>query len=348
MRRLAFLVLLVSATAFAAPPAAPKNVILFISDGGGLAHYTSLRNAKPDANISRLPVVGLATTRCLNRAVTDSAAAASALATGSKVNYEAVSQDAEGKPLKTALEAAEAAGRVTGLVTTSYFYDATPCAFASHASHRDQYESIVEQMLQSGAELILGAGRVPVGEKELVNAASLAQKNGYTLVKTRAELDAAANASRVLSIFPQQTRDLDFPEAPLPVLTRFALERLKANRAGFFLMVEHEGTDSSSHQNNGPDMNAAIQSFDAAIGVALDFAAAAGDTLVIVTSDHETGGLRVSETKTARFRLEWSTTDHTGSAVPVFAFGPGSAELSGFYDNTDIGKKLIGWVSAKK
>lgn len=341
MRRLALLLLL-STAAFAAP--APKNVILLISDGAGLAHYTALRNAKPDANVGRMPVVGLSMTRCLNRAVTDSAAGASAIATGNRVNYEVVSQDPEGRPLETVLEVAEKKGKVTGLVTTSYFYDATPAAFAAHVEHRDKYAEIITQMLHSGAELIAGDNWSPIGEKELANIVSLSKETGYTLVQNRKELDAAASAPRVLAVFPRQTRDLDYPEAPLPVLARWAIDRLKGNKAGFFLMIEHEGTDSSSHQNYIPDMNTAIASFDAAIGVALDFAAANPDTLVVVTSDHETGGLRVSETKAARFRLEWSATDHTGVAVPVFAFGPGSADFAGFYDNADIGEKLLKYV----
>ena len=134
------------------------------------------------------------------------------------------------------------------------------------------------------------------------------------------------------------------PDAPLPVLTRWAIDRLKGHVAGFFLMIENEGTDSASHQNFLPDVQSSLTSFDLSVGIALDFAAARGDTLVVVTADHETGGLRINETKAGRPRPEWSTTDHTAGAVPVFAFGPGSATFAGFYDNTDVGKKLLSFV----
>ena len=343
MKRL--VLVLAFAAAFAsvaiAQPRAPKNVILFISDGAGPAHYTALKNNRPEAVIPKMPVMGMATTRCATRAVTDSAAAASALATGFKVTYEAVSVDKDSKPLTTVLEVAETSGKATGLVTTAYFYDATPAAFAAHAKHRDEYAEIISQMIRSGAEVIAGTGLKPLGQDELSSLPAAATQQGYTVVTSKAELDAAAKAPRVLAVFPKQTRDLDFPDAPLPLLTRWAIDRLKGNAKGFFLMVEHEGTDSSSHHNNIPDMTNSLYSFDAAVAVALEFAAANGDTLVVVTSDHETGGLRVSETKAARFRLEWSATDHTGVAVPVFASGPRAGEFAGFYDNTDIGKRLL-------
>lgn len=344
--RLLLLLLLLAPAAIAQ---SPKNVILFIADGGGPAHYTALKtNRAANFQIGRMPVVGMATTRCLDRAVTDSAAAASALATGYKVKYEAVSEDADGKPLATVLEVAEKSGKATGLVTTGYFYDATPAAFAAHAPHRDKYAEIIEEMLRSGAELIAGTALRPVGESELAAVPDLAKQLGYTVATTRAELDAAAKSPRVLAAFPKQTRDVDFADAPLPMLTQWAIDRLKGDPEGFFLMVEHEGIDSASHQNFLPDVNKSLESFDQAVGIALDFAATAGNTLVVVTSDHETGGLRVSETKLARFRLEWSATDHTGVAVPVFAMGPASAQFAGFYDNADIGKRLIALVNHTK
>lgn len=340
MTRLALLFFV--ATSLGAQTAAPKNVILFIADGAGPAHYTALKTNRAEKfQIGRMPVMGMNTTRCLDRAVTDSAASASAIATGSKVKYEAVSVDPEGKALTTVLEVAERAGKATGLVTTAYFYDASTAAFAAHVPHRDQYAEIVSQMLRSGAEVIAGTGIKPVGEGELAAVPDLAKEHGYTVVTTRAALDAATEAPRVLAVFPKQTRDVDFADAPLPLLTRWAIDRLKGDPQGFFLMVEHEGIDSASHQNFLPDVTKSLESFDNAVGIALDFAAAAGDTLVVVTSDHETGALRVSETKAARFRLEWASTDHTGVAVPVFAFGPGSAQFAGFRDNTDTGKSLI-------
>ncbi|MEO8381400.1 MAG: alkaline phosphatase [Acidobacteriota bacterium] len=322
----------------------PKNVILLIADGTGPAHFTAAKHFRGEEfRIGTMPVVGLVTTPCADRYVTDSAAGATALATGFKTNYETLSLDpVTGASLPTVLEVAEKAGKVTGLVTTADFWDATPAAFAAHAKRRDDPD-VMDQMVRRGVEIIAGTGLEKFGTEGRPSFDEFAAKAGYTAIDTRAELDAA-RGPRLLVSFAGPDRDLDVPDAPLPMLAQWALDRLSGNAKGFFLMIEHEGTDSSGHQTNAIDLRKALISFDQTVGVALDFAAKRTDTLVIVTADHETGGLRVSETKKARFRLEWSTTDHTATMVPLFAFGPGSAAFAGLQDNTDVGKKLMAAV----
>ena len=336
--RAAVLALLLFATAALAQQQ-PKNVILLIGDGMGPAHFTAARMRRgADFQIGRMKILGLVTTHSADRAVTDSAAAATALATGTKTNNEMVSVDPLGARLTTALENAEKAGKATGVVTTANFFDATPAAFAAHAAQRGNSLDIVKQMVASGAEISAGGGAASFGKDALPPIGEVI--TGVQLVTTRAELDAA-NGPRIVAVFPSQPRDVDVPDAPLPHLTRWALDRLSKRPAGFFLLVEHEGTDSSSHQNNVADLNASLTSFDTTVGVALDFAAKDGNTLVLVTGDHETGALRISESRSGRLRLEWASTDHTGTAVPIFAFGPGAVEFAGIQDNTDVGKKLL-------
>lgn len=327
----------------------PKNVILIVGDGMGPAHVTAAKLTIEGAfRMGEMPVAGMVSTRSANDVVTDSAAAASALATGAKVNQEVVSIDPSGKALETVLEIAERAGKATGLVTTSYFWDATPAAFASHAAHRDNFGEIVEQMLKSGVELIAGGGVESFGRNEKLppSIVDVARNAGFTLIRTAGELDTATGP-HLLAVFPSQKSDVDYPEAPLPRLTKWAIQRLKADPQGFFLLVEHEGTDSSSHNNSRPDLLASLRSLDAAIGVALDFARTSGNTLVVVTGDHETGSLRISSTRLGRVRLEFATVDHTGVSVPLFAYGPGSASFGGYIDNTDVGKKLISFVRGR-
>jgi alkaline phosphatase len=344
MRKLSVLLLLIIALLMASSATAadkPKNVILFIGDGMGPAHVTAARYARGDAfRIGTMPVVGLSTTQCADRTVTDSAAGASALATGTKANYEALSIAPSGVPMLTVLERAEKGGKATGIVTTTDFYDATPAAFTAHAGHRRRYGEIIPQILRSGAEVIAGGGLTSFGKGEVPAFDAALAGTGYTVVTKRADLDSATG-EKVLVLFESQERDRDNPDFPLPVLTRFAIDRLKGDPDGFFLLVEHEGTDSGSHQNNSADVTAALKSLDEAVGIALDFAASRQDTLVVVTADHETGGMRVSETAGRRWRMEWSSAEHTATAVPVFAFGPGSAVFAGFQDNTDVGKKLM-------
>lgn len=340
--------MILAALILAATAATPKNVILLVADGAGIGHFTVAKNLRGENfRIGTMPVIGMQTTSCADRAVTDSAAAATALATGFKTNYEMVSVDPKTlAPQPTVLELAEKRGKATGLVTTAYFWDATPAAFAAHAKHRHD-PGVDVQMLRSGADVIAGTGLEDFSREPSPEVAKAAAENGYTIVNTREQLDTAQGA-KLLAYFPFQERNLDVPEAPLPVLAKWAIDHLDDDPDGFFLLVEHEGTDSCSHQNNHVDLRKSLTSFDEAVGVALDFARKRGDTLVIVTSDHETGGLRVSETKiTSRWRIEWSTGDHTATAVPLFAFGPGSAAFAGFQDNTDVGKKLATLVTAR-
>jgi alkaline phosphatase len=341
IRSLAAVLLL---TALPALSQEPKNIILLIGDGLGPVHVDwAAELRKGDFRIATMPVAGLARTASLNRAVTDSAAGATALATGQRVEYEAVSMTAAGEPLPTILERAEQQGMATGLVTTSYFYDATPAAFAAHSPHRRNYADIAQQMVSREIDVIAGGGLLELGKEGLPSAEDLAAGGGYTLITDAAAL-AGGTGPRILALFPTERRNADFAGAKLADLTRWAISRLAGNPKGFVLIVEHEGIDSASHNNDSELLRAALTSLDEAVGAALDFAAGRSDTLVLVTGDHETGGLRGTETKSGRPRYEWSTTDHTASPVPVFASGPGAAAFAGFHLNTEVGARLMGLV----
>lgn len=295
-----------------------------------------------------MPVIGLMATSAADRAVTDSAAGATALATGRKTNYEMVGVAPDGTHLPSVLQAARSLGRKAGLVTTTGFWDATPAAFAAHASHRREYVSIMRQMLESGVEVIASGGLEYLGVDGIPPGTELAHEYGYTYISSASALENT-RGERLLALFPSEERDLDHPEAPLPMLTRWAIDHLAGAPEGFFLVVEHEGIDSASHQNHTRDVRKSLISFDEAVGVALDFAQSRNDTLVIVTSDHETGGLRLTETRRlGRLRLEWSTTDHTATLVPLFAFGPGAEAFGTVAENAEMGVKLRRLVIGKE
>jgi alkaline phosphatase len=336
---------LLSTPAFAAAP--PHNIIFFVGDGMGPAHVTLLRSQRGDQfNIGRMRLAALHSTASSDHAVTDSAAAATAFSCGVKTKSGALGVDAAGARQTTVLETAETLGMATGVVTTTAFFDATPAAFLAHVKQRTERPEIVAQMLHSGAEVIAGAGLEVFG-KELPAIDTLAKEAGYSLVRSKSEL-AADKGPKTLVVLPTQPRDLDQPDLPLPDLTRWAIDRLKGDPDGFFLVVEHEGSDSSSHQNNSNDVAASLASLDKAVGIALDFAAADGRTLVIVTGDHETGGLRLTESKEGKLRAEWSTAEHTAVAIPLFLSGPGLDEIHGLIDNTEIGKALFRLLQARK
>lgn len=330
-----------SAGAATEPPARPKSIIFLIADGAGAAHFTVAQMIRGDSfQVGRMPTTGLVATSPVGGSrVTDSAAAATAYATGYPTKYAAVGVDADGRPRETLLEIGEKLGKSTGLVTTTNFFDATPAAFAAHTASRYEAELIVRQMLTSGAEVIIGGGLTRFGVEGRPTIEEVASSAGYTLARTAAELRAAPG-ERLLGVFTTQKLEVDFPEARLAELTRIALDRVSRDDDGFFLMIEHEGTDGASH---GKDSDAFIKSmlaFDEAVGVALDYATSRRDVLVVVTGDHETGGLQIHGEKKEELRLAWATGGHTGEAVPVFALGPGADTLTGFISGDELGRRL--------
>ena len=332
--------LLSCASVTAAPaPAKPRNVILVIGDGCGVAHFTAARILRgAEYRIGRMPVAGLVYTQVLNSIGPDSASTASAYATGSKVNYRAVSVDPAGKPLETVLEIAEKTGRSTGLVTTAPFFDATPAAFAAHNASRDEFHSIILQMLASGVEVIVGGGAAEFKQE------TEAKAEGYAVIRDAAAL-LGSKANKVLGVFPTQERAMAIPGLVPAALAQWAIERVSADRDGFFLLLEHEGTDGASHANATEDFITAVKELDAMAGVALDYAARNPDTLVIVTGDHETGGLQVQAENRTNLRLLWGTKGHTGEMIPIFAVGPGAERFQGALDNDEVGRRLKALVS---
>lgn len=318
----------------------PKNVILMVGDGMGPSHFAATRLLRGEAFAAgRFPVTGVVSTRSASSVVTDSAAAATAMATGTKSNNRMLSVDPQGHPLTTLLELAERQGRATGLVTTAFFGDATPAAFAVHTSRRDLVEDIVHQLLGSEVDLIAGGGAELFGTDGLPTLAAAAAEHGWSLVTEPAALSSAPT-TKALAVFPSQRNAGDVPGARLPDLARWALQRLSTDPDGFFLVLEHEGTDAASHENAADDLRSSLRSFDETVAVAADFARQRGDTLVLVVGDHETGGLRVLADGTAGVTLEFGTRTHTGSLVPLFALGPGSERFVGFYENTEIAHKV--------
>lgn len=320
----------------------PKNIILLVGDGMGITHVTVARILRGEEfQMGRMPVTGIITTHSADALIVDSAAAATALASGVKTNNRAVGVDASGTRVRTVLEAALEREKATGLVTTAAFFDATPAAFAAHAASRREGESIVRQMLSSGLDLVIGAGAERFGREGERTIEEVAELHGYEFAGARESIESAS-PGRLLAVFPTEEHETDNPEAPLPFLAATAIGRLSADPEGFFLVIEHEGIDGASHANATDNVLRSLQSFEQAIRVALDFAERDGQTLVIVTGDHETGAFEIAGgTSADSIELRWHTKGHTGQALPLFAYGPGSESFSGFYDNTDVARKLF-------
>jgi alkaline phosphatase len=336
------------------PPATdqpPRNLILVVADGMGLGELSAasalIRGPAGGLAIEHAPVVGLVRTWAVDALVTDSAAAASAMATGLKTPKGAVSTQADGSSPRTLFEAAAASGMATGFVTTSGLVDATPAAFLTHAGHRDEYRTILEQLLSSDATVLIGGDwqRYPNAllqpdYLELVREAESAADPRFTVVHDPASLATAP--APLLALLPARPGSISAHGPPLAESTRRALALLGDPAAGFLLVVEHEETDEAAHDNDVDGVVAAMLELDEALRVVLEYAVARGDTLVVFTADHDTAGMAVAsgDFDDGIAELRWLDDGHLATWVPLFAFGPGAPRFAGVLDNTEIGRRL--------
>ncbi|UOQ42539.1 alkaline phosphatase [Halobacillus salinarum] len=303
-----------------------KNVIVFIGDGMGAAHREAIRLAAKGLNgklaMNDMPYIGQVHTSSTSM-VTDSAAAATAMASGVKTYNGAVGVNEDKKPVKTILEMAERKGKSTGLVTTSQITDATPAAFASHVTDRSMQSDIAKQYLMNHVDVLLGGGEdfwYPEGEEGEFqdnpkkdpsekskgtqgNLVKKAKHLGYDYVTNTEDLMKSRD-NKILGLFaneemfekhPEGEGDLYDPEVSLTDMTKKSIDTLSKNKRGFFLMVEEEATDEMSHANNADLTLKSGQELDKSVQIAKDYAKKHRDTLVLVAADHETGGLTIED-----------------------------------------------------
>jgi alkaline phosphatase len=382
-----------------------RNVILLIGDGMGQAHRYAAQLLAVGRNgrlaMDRLPYVGQMGTTSADTTsfVTDSAAAATAIATGEKTLNGSVSIDLDGQERATILELAQASGRSVGLVSTCQITDATPAAFAAHVPHRADQSEVARQYIdRTRVDVIMGGGAAhwyPWGAtlpSALTAAArqrgvgsggdlvALACATGYEFVADAAALRASLDRRRrepagpLLGLFAAQEFFVQTaegfgavydPPVALADLTSAAIEILDHNPRGFFLMVEESAIDRMAHRNNAPLMLKGVLELDRAVQVALAFAKRSPDTLIVVTADHECGGLAVAGSEDQPYPYEpggglldtmlagedgpfpvadadygfvvgWATTGHTAAPVPITSMGPGAERLTGNLENTDL------------
>lgn len=325
----------------------PKNVILLIGDGMGAAQiYAGLTANKGSLNLERCTNIGFHKSQSADKYITDSAAGATALACGRKTYNGAIAVDATKVALPTILEIAERNGLATGLVATCSITHATPACFIAHQPSRSMDENIAADFLKTDVDVFIGGGRKfftkRADGKDLV--ASLKSKK-YQIANSIQEVEKISSGK--LAAFLADEQQAKFSEGrgdELVRSTRVALNLLKQNPKGMFVMIEGSQIDWGGHANDTQYIVNEMVDFDKAIGVALDFAAKDGNTLVIVTADHETGGFSLVEgcdMKTGKVVGKFTTTDHTGVMIPVFAYGPGAESFSGIYENTAIFTKML-------
>lgn len=322
----------------------PKNIVLLIGDGMGLSEVSaSLFYNKTTTNFERFSTIGLIKTSSSNELITDSAAGATAFSTGIKSYNGAIGVDKNGIAVETILEQLVKKGYATGLIATSSIVHATPASFYAHTKSRRLYEEIATFLPSSNIDFLAGGGTKFFNSREDgKDLFSEFKKNGYK-VHTKELPASVSNKKQVILLREDEMpKMLDGRGDFLPNATKLALEALSKNETGFFLMIEGSQIDWGGHANDADYLISELLDFDKTIGAVLDFSQKNGETLVIVTADHETGGFTLSADSGDYNKIKpvFSTGGHSATMVPVFAEGPGSYLFGGIYENTAIYKKM--------
>ena len=344
-----------------------KNVILLIGDGMSASQITSYRLLKEGPNgriaVDNFPISGIVLTHSADAIITDSASSATAYSTGSKTKNSYLGVDKDGQILENLTEKLDDFGFISALISTSEVTHATPAAFSSHVDSRRDTDEISSQMLESKVATILGGGRnffLPAEKggkrKDKRNLLEEAKKSHKILTHKNQLVISNINPSeKILGLFANEhLRDEGTPdnhpsEPTLTEMLKFSLERAKAgidNQCrGSFIMVEGSQVDWAGHANNIDYLERELGEFDEATRYALDYAKNNQNTLVVVTADHETGGLLIEPIALSYYtgnniKFSFNTAigggSHTGVPVPVYAYGPGATNFSGTLDNTDV------------
>ena len=324
----------------------PKNVIIMIADGMGandliLAEQFSKKLEPFGLVLNQIPYQGLATTCSASHTTTDSAAAATALATGVKTKNGMVGMDEKGNPLKNISEIARAEGKKVGIITSDLATGATPSGFTIHNKSRENTKELAASMVDFAPDLLVAKGY----EKfyKALDQESKEQLEGYALSKSESTfLNTLQEENGPYFCFS----DFQWTEVDdsLARYTEKALEKLE-NEKGFFLMIESCGTDKCGHDNLIDGKVNGVVTFDRTVTAVLEFMKTHPDTLLLITSDHETGGVRLPKEGEGLSKELFTTTKHTPKDVRVFALGKGAEYFDQkTVDNTDFAKFAIAAV----
>lgn len=322
-----------------------KNIILLIGDGMGVSHVFAGFSANNDQlYIQYAKHIGFQKTKSKNKYKTDSAAAGTALACGKKTNNGSLGMDENNQPLESILSIAATHGKATGLVAACKITHATPAAFIAHVPSRGQYEDIAEFFVNSYLDVMIGGGLDNFNKREdEKNLLPALEQEGFQIAYSMDEMDKI-QSGKVAGLYTGG-HIAKYPERGefLPRSTEKALEILSQDTNGFFLMVEGSQIDWAGHDNSVAYVVEEMLDFDRSVGKALKFAEKDGHTLVIITADHETGGMSVHQAEPEKGEVEgrFTTESHSSLMVPVFAYGPGAEKFIGIYENTAVFDKMM-------
>lgn len=330
--------------------AKPMNIILMIGDGMGLAHLSTGMYANGgELTITNLRTCGWVRTQSGSDFTTDSAASGTAYSTGHKTHNAAIGVDMNDQPLPNLPERLEDDGIVSGIVTTDYMDGATPSAFFAHQPSRKMSAEIWADL--ADAKVIFFAGGSWEDFEEIDNKTAKAIQDRYYVTNVLQGKKVAK--AECLGYLPPKSETASMSKGRgdfLPSTTEYAIEFLQSRAndgKGFFLMVEGARIDKSSHDNDYPSMVKEVLDFDRAVEAAIRFAEKDGNTLVIISADHETGALSLRGGDPAKGKMKgaFSSGGHTGIPVPLFAYGPSSQLFMGVQENSDVSNKIEALLS---
>ena len=322
------------------------NVIYMIGDGMALPQvYAAMLASGEDMTFQQFPYIGVVDTHSASNDITDSAAGGTALASDHKTNNAMLGVNPDSIPVKTVLEALAEQGKKTGIVVTSYVTHATPAAFYAKVPHRKQYEDIAVQMAENPfINLIIGGGMKHFAQRKdsLDLIGRMENELGWKVYDNLAEVDVTSQKYAVIADTNHMPKAADRGDF-LPRAVKTALKTLDNAENGFFLMVEGSQIDFACHGNDSTWMMDEMLDFDYAVNVALDYAKEKGNTLVVVTADHETGGLTLPDPqgKYTNVVFDYSTGSHTCLPVLVYAYGPGAEQFTGWMQNNELKAKIM-------
>jgi alkaline phosphatase len=362
------LALLAAAPVAAQDAAPPLRVILFIGDGTGIGQWSGAVFAADRLAVAEFPVVGLVDTRASNSDVTDSAASATAYATGERTYNGAIGVRPDFTTAPTVLERATELGMATGLVATSRITHATPAAFAAHVPRRYMELEIARQMVEEhDINVIIGGGRDRFDGARRPDSLDLLGEAcaRATCVDSPAALDSldVEHVTRLFALIAEahllaavradttaaNPHGVEQPDTTwvrwrtlsLATMTRTALTVLDHDPDGFFLMVEASQPDWRSHESAPlPAVVAEVLDLDGAVREALAYQERHPETLIVITGDHETGGMALQLDEGGELAAAYTTSGHTALLVPLFAKGPGAERFGGILSNAVVGQRL--------
>lgn len=325
----------------------PLNLVIFIGDGMGVTQvYSAMTRSGFNMTFPTFPVTGFSITRSADNYITDSAAGGSALSTGVKTRNGMLGLAPDSTLVPNLMEIAKVAGLSTGVVSTSYVTHATPAAFVAHDTLRNNYEDIAKWFLKGTADVFIGGGLNHFTvRKDSADLTVDLREAGYEVVYTLDEMNSSASMKLAGLMdkghmpYIEEGRDPQF----LADATAKAIEILSKNTKGFVLMVEGSQIDFACHDNNMSRSVDETLDMDRAVKVAYDYAASNENTLIVVTADHETGGMSITGGSIDEKNVsgEFSTGGHTPVMVPVFAYGPGATAFSGVRENIELFDNFI-------